>query len=82
MTGWYEAHGYAVDVCCVAVRSGFEGAGAFIAITHFHDGDGFGRGQHVAVTGACVIAVAVRNECAIDWPRGIDIKAAGFAEQS
>ena len=48
-------------------------AGAIGAITQFHDFDGLGGGQHLAMSGACVVGMAMGDDRPRDRITGIDM---------
>ena len=70
--GRRQANRHAVDVARCAQRLRLEGARALRPHAHLHDLDGLGRRQHGAVPGARVVAMAVRDDGAIDGARRID----------
>ena len=69
MPGGSEPHADAVDRALRAERLRLEGAGALRPHAHLHDLDGFGRRQHGGVAGARMVAMAVRDDGAVDGAR-------------
>ncbi len=66
-----------IELCAEGLR--LERGGAAWAHALLHDGDGLGRRENGVVAGAGVVAVAVRDDGAINGARGVDVKIAGLA---
>jgi hypothetical protein len=49
------------------------------AVAHAHDGKGLRRRRHLAVTGSCMVAVAMGDDGAIHRPRRVDEEPARLA---
>ena len=73
MTGRKQGHRETVDGQRLTIGEGLEMAGAIGAITQFHDFDGLGGGQHLAMSGARVVGMAMGDNCPRDRITGIDM---------
>ena len=67
--------------CVSPYASGSKRAGALRPHARLHDLDGLARGEHGAVAGAGVIAMAVGDDGAIDRARRVDEEAARLAKE-
>ena len=63
----------------LAAIGGGEALGAIGAIAHFHDLDGFGRGEHGTMARAGMIAMAMGDHRPIDGKMRVDMELARLA---
>ena len=61
------------------ISAGLAQAGEILAVSFRHDGDGFRRGQHGAMTRARMVGVAVGHHRPVNGAHRVDVEVAGRA---
>ena len=79
MAGRMTAHCHAIERDTLAVSDRLRAARKVFAIAERHDGERFRRRQHMAVAGAGMIGMAMRNDGLVHGPRRVDMKAGALA---
>ena len=77
-----QRHGHAIQGDRLAITDGLCAAGERVAIAQPHQLESFLRRQHRAMTGACMIGMAVADDGPVDRAHRIDMKAARWAAKS
>ena len=81
MAGRHEGHRDVADPHHLAEHRLLRSAGEILAVADGHDGEGLGGGEDVAVAGAGMVRVPMRDQRPRHGPRRIDVEVTAWAVQ-